>query len=176
MPDERAPTRRKSRKPRLCPIIAVVAGVGAGVGAVFAWSMAASQEPGAGKGSTMISPPSPGLTMPVLNPARGRRLFAAKGCVVCHSVNGVGGTSGPKLDYTTTTKPHASPFDFSARIWRGAEAMIALQLRDLGYRIELTGDELGDITAFAHSAREQRKFKESDIPERIKRLMRLRNL
>lgn len=113
--------------------------------------------------------------MPVLNPARGRRLFAAKGCVLCHSVNGVGGTSGPRLDYTTV-RAHASPFEFSARMWRGAEAMIALQQRDLGYRIDLTGSEIGDITAFAHSAAEQGKFKETDIPERIKRLMRLRNL
>lgn len=128
-----------------------------------------------GKGRTLITPPASGLTMPVLDPARGRRLFAEKGCVVCHSINGVGGTMGPRLDYKTA-QPYASPFEFSARMWRGAAAMIALQKQEMSYRVDLTGSELGDITAFAHSGPEQLKFKESDIPEHIKRLMRLRNL
>ena len=33
----------------------------------------------------------PRLIMPMMNPARGRKLFASKGCVTCHSINGVGG-------------------------------------------------------------------------------------
>lgn len=175
MPEERIPAERKGGKPRPRPIITAVAGVGAALTAALTWSMAASQEHGAGNGRTIIPPPASGLTIPVLNPARGRRLFAAKGCVVCHSVNGIGGTSGPRLDYTTA-RPYAGPFEFSARMWRGAQAMIALQQKDLGYRIDLTGSELGDITAFAHSAPEQLKFKDADIPERMKRLMRLRTL
>ncbi len=34
---------------------------------------------------------SPGLIMPSMDAARGRIPFASKGCVVCHSINGVGG-------------------------------------------------------------------------------------
>jgi mono/diheme cytochrome c family protein len=30
--------------------------------------------------------------------ARGRTLFVSKGCVVCHAINEVGGTSAPPLD------------------------------------------------------------------------------
>ncbi|MGI9415949.1 MAG: c-type cytochrome, partial [Hyphomicrobiales bacterium] len=60
-----------------------------------------------------------------------------------------------------------NPFDFAARMWRGAEAMIALQRNDLGNLIQLSGQELADIIAFVHDAEEQKKFSEADIPQRI---------
>jgi Cytochrome c len=67
--------------------------------------------------------------------ARGRTLFVSKGCVVCHALNEVGGTSAPPLD------PEAAPGDvdardFVARMWRGAEAMIFMQQQDLGVQID----------------------------------------
>ena len=37
----------------------------------------------------------PQLIMPMMNATRGRALFAAKGCVACHSINGVGGEDAP---------------------------------------------------------------------------------
>lgn len=123
---------------------------------------AASQQSGA-----MVSP---GLMMPMMNPARGRELFASKGCVVCHSVNGVGGTDAPMLDADTMEMP-MHPFDFAARMWRGAPAMIAMQEDELGGQIELTGQELADIIAFAHDPAEQAKFSEADIPEAIHEMM-----
>ena len=39
-----------------------------------------------------------GLILPEMNSEEGRRLFAEKACVVCHSINGVGGTDAPMLD------------------------------------------------------------------------------
>ena len=39
-----------------------------------------------------------GVAMPPIDPARGRKVFVEKGCVACHSVNGVGGDIGPSLD------------------------------------------------------------------------------
>ena len=111
----------------------------------------------------------PGLTMPEMDAERGRKLFASKGCVVCHSVNGVGGPAVP-LDADGMTLP-MNPFEFAARMWRGAEAMVALQRDELGEPITLTGQELADIIAFVHDAEEQKKFSESDIPHQIEEIM-----
>ncbi len=127
------------------------------------------------KGPSMLSPKGPSLIMPTLDAARGRELFASRGCVVCHSVNGVGGTLGPRLDASRSV-PYANPFDFAARMWRGADAMITLQEAELGYQIDIDGEELAHITAFAHDVEEQRRFSDSDIPDEIKRLMRMRRL
>lgn len=128
-----------------------------------------------GKGPSLLTPSTPSLALPMMNAARGRKLFASKGCVVCHTVNGVGGSAGPNLDAVTAV-PYANPFDFAARMWRGAPAMIALQEKELGYLIELKGDEIADITAFAHSPMEQRAFSERDIPQRIRNLMKTQGL
>lgn len=112
----------------------------------------------------------PGLLMPKMNHGNGMKLFASKGCVVCHAVNGVGGEHAPSLDVSTMPLP-MSPFDFAAKMWRGAEAMIYLQQEELGGQIELTGQELADIIAFVHNEEVQRGFSEKDIPRQISKLM-----
>ena len=96
--------------------------------------------------------------------ARGRTLFVSKGCVVCHAINEVGGTSAPPLD------PEAAPgdvdgLDFVARMWRGAEAMIFMQQQELGVQIDFTGQELADIIAFVHDPKERRKFSEQALAQ-----------
>jgi mono/diheme cytochrome c family protein len=112
----------------------------------------------------------PGLTMPKMDAARGRQVFAAKGCVVCHSVNKVGGTDARPFDASTMSLP-MNPFEFTARMWRGAEPMIALQRQELGGQIEITGQDLADIIAFVHDADEQKKFSEKDVPHNIMDLL-----
>lgn len=112
----------------------------------------------------------PRLIMPMMNPARGRKLFASKGCVTCHAINGVGGEDAPPLD-AHTMKLFMSPYEFVARMWRGAATMIALQEEMMGERIDFTGEELADITAFAHDEEEQHKFSEADIPPEIMAMM-----
>ena len=107
------------------------------------------------------------LIVPLADPDRGRQLFVGKGCVVCHAVNGVGGQAGPPLD----ADPAAATvdiFDFVARMWRGASLMIVLQEMELGYQIELNGDELAHLAAFAHDAEAQQAFSEEDIPELVR--------
>ncbi|RYH06464.1 cytochrome c [Tropicimonas sp. IMCC6043] len=113
---------------------------------------------------------APGLIMPEMNAERGRELFASKGCVVCHSINGVGGEDAPVLDAESMDEV-MNPFEFAARMWRGANAMVAMQEDELGGQIELTGEELADIIAFVHDAGEQRKFSRADIPEEIEEMM-----
>lgn len=114
---------------------------------------------------------APGLAMPSMNAARGRQLFASKGCVVCHAINGVGGEDASPLDFATMEGPMMNPFHFAARMWAGAEAMITLQREELGGQIEMTGDELSDIVAFVHDEEEQKKFSESDIPPKVRELI-----
>ena len=120
--------------------------------------------------SAQAATAGPGLLMPDFDATRGRALFAAKGCVVCHSVNGVGGEDAPALDYDPSGGP-MDPFEFAAKMWRGAEPMIYMQQDEMGNQIELDGAELAAIIAFAHDADEQRLFTEYDIPENIAEIM-----
>ena len=111
-----------------------------------------------------------GFLLPYVDPVRGRKLFASKGCVVCHSINGIGGEDAPSL-VPESMSSVMNPFEFAARMWRGAGTMISMQEDELGEQIEFTGNELADIIAFVHTREEQKKFSESDIPARIKKLM-----
>ncbi|MDD9922392.1 MAG: c-type cytochrome [Boseongicola sp.] len=113
---------------------------------------------------------SPGLMLPNMDSRRGRALFAEKGCVVCHSVNDVGGEDAPMLDAEFMDEV-MNPFEFAARMWRGAGAMVALQEDEMGGQIDLTGQELADIIAFVHDEKEQMIFSEADIPEEIEEMM-----
>lgn len=128
----------------------------------------ASQD--SGQHMQMTGEMAEGLTMPEMNAERGRRLFAAKGCIVCHSINGIGGEHAPILDASTRDEM-MNPFEFAARMWRGAAAMVELQEEELGGQIELNGQELADIIAFVHDSREQEKFSQHDIPKSVEVMM-----
>ena len=118
----------------------------------------------------MASRSGPLLIMPMMNSVRGRALYASKGCVACHSINGVGGEDAPNLD-AHSMEPYMNLFEFAARMWRGAANMIALQEEVFGEQIEFTGAELADIIAFLHDENEQHKFSEADIPPDIMSMM-----
>ena len=110
---------------------------------------------------------SPRIVVPLMDAQRGRQLFVNKGCVVCHAVNGVGGKAAPALDADPSSRD-INLADFIARMWLGAPTMIVLQEMELGYQIELTGQELADLAAFAADAQAQRGFSEADIPEIVR--------
>ena len=105
-----------------------------------------------------------GLAFPPMDAGRGRDLFVNKGCVVCHSVNNVGGDAGPSLNAVDMPKP-MNAFEFAARMWRGAPAMIAMQQEEFGEVINLDGQELADLIAFAHDTKEQMKLTLEQIPK-----------
>lgn len=107
-----------------------------------------------------------GLALPPMDAGRGRRLFVQKGCVVCHSVNKVGGDAGPSLNAADMPRP-MNAFEFAARMWRGAQAMTAMQQEEFGGVVNLDGQELADLVAFAHDAEEQNKLTVKQIPERF---------
>lgn len=110
----------------------------------------------------------PMLLLPIMDPERGKLLFVSKGCVICHSVNGVGGTDAPKLDASTMPGP-MNPLEFAARMWNHSVGMVAMQQSEIGGQIHFSGDELGDIIAFAHDAGLQRTFTKKDLPPEIRK-------
>ncbi len=107
------------------------------------------------------------IVLPLVDADRGRRLFVAKGCFLCHAVNGTGGIAAPAL-----TAPEGIEqldlMNFVARMWSGAYAMLELQALELGYQIELSGDEIADLAAFAASSEAQRTFSMEEIPETMR--------
>jgi len=113
---------------------------------------------------------SAGLVLPAMDSARGRELFASTGCVVCHSINGVGGFDAPMLDAEFMDQP-MNPFDFAANMWRGAETMVQMQREELGDVIQISGQDLADIIAFVHDPVQQALFSEDEIPDDIREMM-----
>ena len=125
----------------------------------------------ASKPGWMLPVPGAGnMRMPYMDAARGRVLFVEKGCVSCHSINGVGGHDATALD-AHTMDAKMNPFEFAAKMWRKAQAMLYAQEEVLGEQILFTGDELADIIAFVHDDKEQNKLTEDSIPPRIRKLM-----
>ncbi len=110
------------------------------------------------------------LYFPRMDPAKGMRLFASKGCVTCHAVNGVGGHDATSMD-AHTMDTMMNPFELIAKMWRMAPSMIAAQEEAMGGQILFTGDEIAHIIAFIHDDSQQHEFKASMIPPEIQKLM-----
>lgn len=111
-----------------------------------------------------------GLALPPMDSRRGRELFVDKGCVVCHSVNGVGGEIGPSMNAADMPSP-MNAFEFAARMWRGAPAMAEMQEAVLGEMISLDGRDLADLVAFAHDEAAQKELRREQVPARYRELM-----
>lgn len=105
-----------------------------------------------------------------MDAAKGRVLFAEKGCVACHSVNGIGGEDATPLD-AREMQHNMNPFELAAKMWAMAPYMIEAQEAEMGGQILFTGQELGDIVAFLHDPAEQRKFTEETLPENIREML-----
>jgi cytochrome c len=108
--------------------------------------------------------------LPEMDAERGKALFAERGCVICHSVNNVGSDVATSLDASNMSIAR-EPFEFFARMWRGAPKMLALQNADLGYQIDFSGQDIADIFAFVQSRELQEDFTEDDLPDHIKEII-----
>ena len=160
----------KARLPNVLARAKAAASVLAGLvlGAAFAFTAVAQEKPAAKGGEHR--PANVHLAMPMMNAERGMHLFASKGCVACHAVNGVGGHDARNLD-AHTMDPVMNPFEFTAKMWRMAPAMIAAQEEVLDEQILFTGEEIADIIAFVHDDAQQHKFSEAMIPPEIVKMM-----
>lgn len=145
----------------------------AGLAVAFALAPVAAQltRGGAANAAEAAVEISPGLVLPPMNPTRGKQLYAAKGCVVCHAINGVGGTDAPDISVGTMA-PAMNPFDFAAAMWNHSQGMIAVQMDELGGQIEFEdGQELADIVAFIHDGALQKAFTVDDVPPDIRQYL-----
>ncbi len=135
--------------------------------AVIGGPVVAGHVPGA-------APMAPGhnavLVLPIMNPERGKRQFVDKGCIACHAINGIGGHDAPNMD-AHATMGFVNPFDFAAKMWNHAGAMISAQEEALGEQIYFTGEELADIIAFVHDHHSQHTFSEADLTPRARKMM-----
>ena len=113
---------------------------------------------------------SPRLIFPAFDAALGRKVFAEKGCVVCHSVNGIGGTDGPNLSYGKYDTP-VNAMEVASDLWEKADVMIPMQKAELGGQIILSPEELAGLVAFLASPEEQAKLTLADIPANIRKDM-----
>ncbi len=146
--------KRISQAAGIITLLAVVPAVGAGTVQV--------PEGGIENGFQL----TPELIFPAFDAALGRDLFASKGCVVCHEVNGIGGTDGPSMAYGKYDTP-VNAMEVASDLWEKASIMIPMQEDELGGQIELSPEELSAIIAFLASPTEQAKFSEDQIPADI---------
>lgn len=159
-----------------------LAGMVVGLAALIALPAAAADAPSSGgpkwAGDSTIErrlpvEGLPDLIVPPMNPVLGRRLFAERACVVCHSVGDTGGFGGGVLGIPAGAgaPDRIDLLDFVARMWRGGMPMLQAQRDLFGEEVDLTGAELGHIIAFLHDPAEQARFSESDIPVFIREFM-----
>ena len=145
---------------------AVTIAVGAMVAAAVATPAPAAHIAGNGHKTT----PRAQLIIPMMSPERGKTLFADKGCVACHAINGVGGHDAPAMD-AHRDMGLVNPFDFAAKMWNHAPGMIAAQEEAFGEQIYFTGEELADIIAFLHNDAAQHGFSEADLTTKARKMM-----
>ena len=83
------------------------------------------------------------------DPAVGARLFSEKRCVTCHSLNGKGGTHGPKLD---SYGRYASPIYLTASLWNHGQRMAGLMAALRVSRPTLEKNDIADLLAYFRAA------------------------
>ena len=100
----------------------------------------------------LLYSPGAALAQPLFSPSQdpvaGSRVFGAKGCVKCHSVNGAGGKIGPDLGRIPRPR---SFYDLAAAMWNHLPEM-AERMRKFGIaRPYLDPRETGDLIAFLYT-------------------------
>ncbi len=83
-------------------------------------------------------------------PDAGRRLFRAKGCVACHAVGGVGGTSAPDLG---SHKLPRTLGQFAGQMWNHAPSMSASMRAHQVSRPQFSDKEMADLIAYLFAQR-----------------------
>lgn len=82
---------------------------------------------------------------------RGKQLFEAKQCIVCHRAGGVGGVVGPDLDFRASLGQFVAPIQVAAAMWNHGPAMSEAMLARGIKRPRFAVDELIDIITYLES-------------------------
>jgi len=90
-------------------------------------------------------------TVPLGDSARGAELFKTQKCIVCHSINGQGGKSGPDLGKTAGRG--YTPAAMAATMWNHAPQMWESMERASIQPPKLTTQQAADLYAYFYSAR-----------------------
>jgi len=85
---------------------------------------------------------------PTQDPVAGARLFQDKGCIQCHAVNGVGGTSGPDLGRVQRPR---SFYDSAAAMLNHVPEMAKRIWASGADRPRFTPAEMSDLMAFLYA-------------------------
>ncbi|MEJ5369022.1 MAG: c-type cytochrome [Bryobacteraceae bacterium] len=88
--------------------------------------------------------------VPLGDSARGAKLFQEQKCVVCHSVNGQGGKSGPDLGKTVGRG--YTPATMAALMWNHAPKMWEAMERASLKPVKLSTQQAADLYAYFYSA------------------------
>ena len=83
------------------------------------------------------------------NGALGSRVFESKGCVRCHSVRSVGGTSAPDL----SSLAGGGSVAWTAAMWNHAQSMIEPLTKELGAWPQFSGTEMNNLIAYVSAGR-----------------------
>jgi mono/diheme cytochrome c family protein len=81
--------------------------------------------------------------------AIGARLFSQKGCEICHSLGGKGGSVGPRLDKYSR---YTSPLFLTAALWDHGKRMAETMERLKVPRPTFQGTDIADLLAYIRSA------------------------
>ncbi len=102
----------------------------------------------AGVGVLVLANTSPALaqvTEPMQDPLAGSDVFESKGCVECHAVNGIGGTSASDLGQISRRR---SFYELAATTWNHLPIM-GERMRERGLQYpEMDASEAGDLIGF----------------------------
>jgi mono/diheme cytochrome c family protein len=98
--------------------------------------------------ATLGSASAQPVTSPSQDPLAGSQVFGSKGCVKCHSVNGVGGKVAPDLARTMRAR---SFVDLATAMWNHLPSMTD-RMKQLGIaRPQLDSKEAGDLVGFLYT-------------------------
>jgi mono/diheme cytochrome c family protein len=102
--------------------------------------------------AVLVAPLGAVSAQPVMSPSQdplaGSQVFGSKGCVKCHSVNGVGGKVAP--DLARTMRPR-SFVDLATAMWNHLPRMTD-RMKQLGIaRPQLDSKEAGDLVGFLYT-------------------------
>lgn len=89
--------------------------------------------------------------VPVGDATRGMDLFSSQKCVICHSVNGVGGKTGPDLGRTVSRQ--YSPASLASTMWNHAPQMWSAMERASVAPPKLDNQQAADLYAYFFAAR-----------------------